>query len=257
MAETPITFSNHGQQMVGMIHDPARGRPGPALLMCHGFTGNRMEAHFLFVKMARKLAAAGYVVMRFDFRGSGESAGEFADVTIPGEVDDAKIALAYLRAHPAVDPERVTLLGLSMGGAVAATVAGQDEQLSGLILWSAVARLSSDWPELKGGASPPLGLQPDGRFDMGGLLLGPALLATRGEVEPLASINHFARPLLIIHGTEDKTVPPSHAEQYQQAVGGRASLHWIQNADHVFSAHAWEQEVFNITLDWLQENLPA
>jgi len=179
MAETPITFRNHDQQLVGMIHTPDRDKPSPAVLMLHGFTGNRMESHFLFVKMARRLAAAGYTAMRFDFRGSGESQGNFWEMTVPGEIDDARAALAWLRQHPAVDPERVILLGLSMGGAVAASVAGEDSDIVGLILWSAVADfgdVSRSVQPLPDDAPPLLGPLPDGRFDLGGLLLGTVLL---------------------------------------------------------------------------------
>jgi len=256
MAETPIIFRNHDQQLVGMIHTPDRSEPSPAVLMLHGFTGNRMEAHFLFVKMARRLAAAGYAAMRFDFRGSGESQGNFWEMTVPGEVDDARAALDWLRRHPAVDPDRVVLLGLSMGGAVAAAVAGIDPNVAGLILWSAVADLSG----LTRHVAPPaddtpqvLGPLPDGRFDLGGLLLGPAFRDTLPQVQPLESVQHYAGPALIIHGTNDEAVPPDHADRYLQAMGEkRALLHWVPGGDHVYSAHVWEEETFGVTLDWLR-----
>ena len=67
--EQPITFTNEGQQMVGMMHIPDLPRPLPAIVMYHGFTGNHIESHLLFVKMSRALAKAGIGSMRFDFRG--------------------------------------------------------------------------------------------------------------------------------------------------------------------------------------------
>jgi len=261
MAETPITFHNHGQQLVGMIHTPDSDEPAPAVLMLPGFTGNRVEAHFLFVKMARRLAAAGYVAMRFDFRGSGESQGNFWEMTLPGEVDDARAALAWLRRHPAVDPGKVALLGLSMGGAVAASVAGEDPTIAGLILWSAVADFSEVTravQPLPDDAPTVLGPLPDGRFDLGGLLLGPAFRETLGQVQPLESVKRYAGPALIIHGTNDDAVPPDHADRYLQAMGEkRAVRHWVQGADHVYSAHVWEEETFGMTLAWLRDALPV
>jgi len=260
MTETPITFRYHDQQLVGMIHTPDRDEPSPAILMLHGFTGNRMEPHFLFVKMARRLAAAGYTAMRFDFRGSGESQGNFWEMTVPGEIDDARAALTGLRRHPAVDPGRVILLGLSMGGAVAASVAGEDPEIAGLILWSAVADFSDvtrSIQPLPDDAPPVLGPLPDGRFDLGGLLLGSAFRETLGQVQPLESVRRYAGPALIIHGTNDEAVSPDHADRYLQAMGeGRAVRHWVQGADHVYSAHVWEEEAFAVTLDWLQDHLP-
>jgi len=259
MDETPITFHNHGQQLVGMIHKPEKENRSPAVLMLHGFTGTRIESHFLFVKMARRMSERGYFVMRFDFRGSGESQGEFSDVTIPGEIDDARKALSWLRQHPRVDPARVVLLGLSMGGCVAASVAGTDERIAGLILWSAIA----DPMEIVQNAraqsvainlTPP---QPDSTLDLGGYLIGFPFLQTLNEVIPLHNLQEFNRPTLIIHGTEDKSVPPDHAERYYRTIGPvSAELNWIREADHMYNTHRWEEEVFSITLEWLNKNIP-
>lgn len=66
------------------------------------------------------------LVVRFDFSGSGESDRNFEAVTLSGEVEEAKAILAYTRALSFVDPSRVFLAGLSMGGAVASIVAGDE-----------------------------------------------------------------------------------------------------------------------------------
>ena len=60
-------FLSAGQRVVATLHLPPTG-PAPGVVMCHGFTGHRIEAHFLFVKAARALCAAGLAVLRFDFR---------------------------------------------------------------------------------------------------------------------------------------------------------------------------------------------
>ncbi len=261
MVETAITFQNRGQRLAGMLHAPAQSGRRPALVMLHGFTGSRMESHFLFVKMARRLAAAGYFAMRFDFRGSGESEGAFQEMTIPAEIDDAQTALAWLRRQPGVDPERVALLGLSLGGAVAASVAGEDRRVAALLLWSAVADLQELFHKSAADLAtipPPLGRQADGTFDVGGLLLGPDFLATLESVQPLASIERYHGPVLILHGTRDGSVPPGHADRYLAAAGPeRTARYWIEGADHTYSAHVWEEEAFQLTLHWLQDYLPA
>jgi len=253
--EKQITFTNHGQQLVGMIHLPKTDARAPAVLMCHGFMGDRIESHFIFVKMARRLANAGYIVMRFDFRGSGESEGEFSDVTIPAEVDDARVALAWLRGQPEVDPKRVSLLGLSLGGAIAATLAGEDGNIAALVLWSALAEPSVFVAQgiAQADSHPaPLGVQPSSSFDLGGHLVGEGFRKTAGDVKPLESIRNYVGNLLILHGTRDEVIPPSEAERYQQALGKEhASLHWIEGADHTYSADMWEKEVFDLTVNWL------
>src|SRR5579863_7078284 len=101
--EQPVVFTNKGQQLVGMVHVPEKVRPLPAVVLYHGFTGNHLESHLLFVKTARALAKAGIGSLRFDFRGSGNSEGKFSDMTVSGEIDDAMVALDFLSGQSWVD----------------------------------------------------------------------------------------------------------------------------------------------------------
>ncbi|MCH9006849.1 alpha/beta hydrolase [candidate division KSB1 bacterium] len=69
--ETPVTFVRDSLQLVGMLHLPAeRTEPVPAVLMLHGFTGNKTETHSLYTRLARQLATQGIAALRFDFAGS-------------------------------------------------------------------------------------------------------------------------------------------------------------------------------------------
>ena len=97
--ESPVVFENKGQQIVGMLHLPeGRGR-FPTALLLHGFTGTKVEAHRMFVKLSRALADHGIASLRFDYRGSGDSAGEFEDMTIRSEVADSLEAIKVLARH--------------------------------------------------------------------------------------------------------------------------------------------------------------
>src|SRR5688572_7518972 len=96
----------------GMLHLPP-GRSGaraPAVVVLHGCTGHRVEEGRSFVLLGRALADAGLHCLRFDFRGSGESDGDFESVTLEGEVAEARAALAFVRGLASVDPARVALL---------------------------------------------------------------------------------------------------------------------------------------------------
>ncbi len=237
-----------------MMHVPeGTSGPFPAVLMMHGFSGDRVESHFLFVKTARALAEAGFVVLRFDFRGSGESEGRFQDVTVGSEVSDGLAVLDWLAARPEVDPRRLALLGLSMGGCVASLIAGQDERVKALVLWAAVADPMGLFVELQKTTPmpPPLGIQPDGTVDLGGYLMGPEFIHTLPDARPLEAVQRYTGPALIVHGTQDPTVPPRHAEMYKEALGERAQLVWVEGADHTFSAHVWEQKAISTTREWL------
>jgi alpha/beta superfamily hydrolase len=105
----PVTFKNQGQELVGILHVPdalQSGERAPAIVMFHGFTGNKSESHRLFVHVAKALCNADFVVLRFDFRGSGDSDGEFEDMTVPGEVSDAREALTFLSKLDFVDKDQ-------------------------------------------------------------------------------------------------------------------------------------------------------
>ncbi|NPA90160.1 MAG: alpha/beta fold hydrolase [Chloroflexi bacterium] len=251
-------LQNKGQRIASMLHLPDEQKPHPGILMLHGFTGHRMESHLLFVKAARTFARAGYTVLRFDFRGSGESEGRFQDMTIPEEIDDALHVFNWFAAHPTVDPERLTVLGLSMGGCIAAHVAGMDDRVKALILWAPVADPDSLTTHIAETTplDPPLGPQPDGTIDLGGYLVGPEFLETLPDIKPLQVVKNYTGPALIVHGTKDPSVPPSHAEMYKEVLGDRAELVWVEGADHTFSAHVWEQFVFRTTLEWLKKHGP-
>ena len=115
--ERPVVFYNQDQQINGILHSPTgHDAPCPAVAFFHGFTGTKVEPHRIFVKTARELAAIGFYVLRFDFRGSGDSEGDFSEMTIGGEVSDAIKSIDVLTAMQGVDPERIGILGLSMGG---------------------------------------------------------------------------------------------------------------------------------------------
>jgi hypothetical protein len=248
-----------GGNLAASFHLPAAPRPAPAALLLHGFTGHRGEAHFLFVHTARALAAAGIAALRVDFRGSGESDGAFSDMTVETEIADADAALDWLRARPEVDPARVSVLGLSMGGAVAACLSGRDgaagrERVAALVLWAAVAHFDGlrRRAEAEDGGPPRL---PDGTVDIGGIALGSAFGQVLEALRPGEEVVGFQGPALIVHGTEDQAVALSHAEEFAGLLGERARTHIIQGADHVFSSVPWQAEAIGATRDFLLEAL--
>ncbi len=93
-----------------------RGMPHPGVILCHGFTGNRMAPQFLFVSFSRLLQRRGIASIRMDFYGSGESEGIFEEMTISSEIEDLQEIPRSFQERAEVDKERVFLLGLSPGG---------------------------------------------------------------------------------------------------------------------------------------------
>ncbi|MFZ0073992.1 MAG: alpha/beta fold hydrolase, partial [Xanthobacteraceae bacterium] len=114
-----VTFSSDGLQLAGVVHVPEGLRPGerrPAVIMMHGFGANRNGGP---AWVCGQLEAWGYVALRFDFRGCGDSGGERGRVIPMEEVADARHALSYMASRPEVDPDRIALAGSSLGAGVA------------------------------------------------------------------------------------------------------------------------------------------
>jgi hypothetical protein len=247
--ETQVAFAVQGEEIFGVLHVPGT-IPAPGVVMCHGFTGHKAETHRLFVTAAREFCEAGMVVLRFDFRGSGDSAGEFRDMTISREIEDAQAAVRFLSSRVEVDAERIGALGLSLGGGVAACLSGR-ERLQALVLWAAVAHPGRQFEH----RFPDFG--EEGWVDMQGWGLGRAFAEDTLNVHPLAEVTRHAGPVLIVHGAKDESVLPSDAQDYKDAIGERAELRYIEGADHTFSSFPWKGEAISASRQFFVKTLGA
>lgn len=246
-------FEVENQRIAATVHIPEE-TPAPGVVMCHGFTGHRIEAHFLFVKAARELCSAGLNVLRFDFRGSGESAGLFRDMTISAEIADALAALDILREEPTVDEDSVALIGLSLGGLVAACTAARDGAVAALVLWSAVADMVELVKERWQMPTDPGRLDVRGHYEHGAHQVGVGFLLDALRIKPLKEIADYTGPALVVHGTEDEAVPTGHARMYVDAMEA-GTLRIVEGADHTYGTVAFEREVIEATRDWLLDQL--
>lgn len=130
--ETEVVFAApDGAKLAGSLLLPPGEGPFAALLFASGSgPQNRDEeilGHPVFGTMARFFAARGVASLRFDDRGVGGSEGRHEDSTVAQDVADLGAALAFLKARPEVDPQRVRLVGHSQGGLTAALLAQRAE----------------------------------------------------------------------------------------------------------------------------------
>jgi len=255
--EKQISLTVKGLHLYGMLHVPEGQQPFPALALFHGFGGTRIEPHRLFVKASRLLAREGIASLRLDFRGSGDSEGDFRSMTLSGEIQDAKAALTFLRSQSQVNPDRLGVLGLIMGGYVAAAVAAQDPTLKALVLWAASARGSSYFPfyhHLSGKNRKEW--ETNGERDFGGNLLSAEFLQDGATLpDPLPLLQNFPGKALILHGEKDATVPTEEAQIFKNALGEKGTLQLIKGADHTFNKSSWESELLETTVSWVKANL--
>jgi hypothetical protein len=259
MIERPVVFSSEGQQVVAMWHG-AEGvtGPAPAVVMCHGFTGHKSEAHRLFVEAARDFAARGLGVLRFDFRGSGDSEGAFVDMTVSSEVRDARAALAHVRTLPEVDTKRIVLFGLSMGGMVTAIASGDEPELAALVLWNPTADLAQI-AERRRTEGADQQLREWQCVDQNGWAVGLPFLAELPQLKPLEAILKSNVPVLIVLGEADEVVSPEEGYTYEKilrAAGRSVEVHLVRGGGHTFQTLPHKKEAIEVTGAWLA-NLPS
>ena len=125
-----------GERIFAAHHRPAQPA-SRAIVMCHPLGEEKLWAHRVFVTFARDLAAAGFAVMRFDFRGEGDSDRPFELSDFETRIEDACVAIDTVRdLNPSVSA--VTTLGLRFGACVAAAAATRRSDVSQLILWDPI-----------------------------------------------------------------------------------------------------------------------
>jgi acetyl esterase/lipase len=254
--ETPVVFSHEGMQIMGVLHRPEAPSNPPAVVFYHGCTGSRSEAHWLFVKLARYLAARGIMTLRFDFRHSGESEGDFRDMTLSGEISDGIRAVEYLVSECGADPARIGLLGISMGGAIAAIVASRlREKVKSCVLVNPVAKPFEDLCFLAQARAVDVSSFP---VDFNSFLFGKAFFDELPSIRPLDEIVGAVCPFLVVNGAADRTVQPARSHEYVEtlrAAGIPAEFFSVEGADHTFASAAWESMLFERVGEWFAKTL--
>lgn len=126
----------NGDRIFAGHHAPARPA-SRAIVMCHPLGEEKLWAHRVFVSFARDLAEAGFAVLRFDFRGEGDSERAFDQTDFESRIQDTCFAVDTVRElNPTV--AEVTLLGLRLGASVAAAAAARRSDVARLVLWDPV-----------------------------------------------------------------------------------------------------------------------
>lgn len=203
--------------------------PRRGLVLCHGFpTGPRWaeSSGRTYPEFADRIAAdAGWAVLAFNFRGTGESEGDFS---MAGWANDLRAAVDHLVDQPNVDG--VWLAGFRTGGALAFWVAAGDDRVRGVATFGAPADFD-DW------ASEPR------RFLETARSLGvvrtpgyPGDFATWSQelktIRAIDVVDQLApRPVMIVHGTIDDVVPLADARVLADSAEG-SELRIITGAGH-------------------------
>ena len=124
-----------GEARFCVFHPAADSMLGGAFVYVHPFAEEMNKSRRMAALQSRSLAAAGFAVLQVDLYGCGDSAGEFADATWSGWVDDVVAAANWLRERAGCVP---SLWGLRAGCLLAAEASEQIDAVAGLLFWQPV-----------------------------------------------------------------------------------------------------------------------
>lgn len=279
VSEKAIVFTCDGEQLLGIVGVPEVAETTGVLIVVGG-PQYRVGSHRQFLLLSCALAVAGYPVMRFDYRGMGDSSGDlrnFEEV----DLDIAAAIDAFIAASPVV--ERVVIWGLCDAASAALLYwdGTRDPRVGGLVLLNPWVRSEATlarahikhyytqrllqpefWRKLLGGQ---LGL---GRA-IGGFLnnlrqsrtqtvSGDDQGALPFQERMLRGLQAFPGRVLVILSGDDYTTKEfiettKASQRWQAALGSeRVTTQTVAEANHTFSSAAWRAAAEVATLDWLK-----
>lgn len=290
MTETPFTMPCEGSDLLAIYHPGHHAGADNAetgVVIVVGGPQYRVGSHRQFLLLARRLARAGIPVLRFDYRGMGDSAGDFAgfeaiDADIRAAVD------ALCARSPAV--ERVVLWGLCDAASANLFYAHTDPRVAGLVLLNPwvhseegaartylkhyyLQRLRDPafWRKLAGGGvnigESLRSLADKIKTVLGGGKQPEAPAAEDGEdtsgndalaARMAAGMEQFTDPVLLLLSGRDFTAKEfidaaARSALWQKLLGqDRVTRGDLAEADHTFSRAQWRAWVEDRTLDWVK-----
>ena len=297
VSEQKFDFPSAGLKLSGIVHVPddlPQGERRAAFLVLHGFGSNKNSGSAQ--RPAEVLAKLGYVALRFDMRGCGDSEGEHGRVICLEQVEDTRNALTALAQHPSVDPGRIAVVGTSFGGAVAVYAGGTDPRLAAVVSnggWGDGERkfrgqhpTPEKWAKFtamleegrrhreRTGASlmvPRYDIVPIPQHVADNLAQQNVQMLAPGSIEMFPAetaqsmfdfraddvVGKIApRPLLLLHSANDSVTPTEQSVEMFKRAGQPTELHLLSGLDH-FMFSEKSTRVWSIMRDWLDTYFPA
>jgi uncharacterized protein len=256
-----VTFTADGITLVGNLAVAADG--APTAVLTGPFTGVKEQVVGVY---AAKLHERDLTTLAFDHRGFGESGGRRAHEDSQGKLADLRAAVSLLAAHPAVDPVRLAVVGICLGGGYAVRAAATDPRIRAVVgiaggynspvrfsagdpdgyrraLGSFIGRYDDELPAVApdGGVAAMSGDEPYAYY--GTRRSGAAHWENRVTYGSLHALMTFdalgaaplltATPLLVVHGRTDAYCAPELAEALYTTAAGPKEIRWLDARQHI------------------------
>jgi pimeloyl-ACP methyl ester carboxylesterase len=265
-----VNFQNQGMNMAATLVLPQGVKKPAIVITCNGFAEDRFYkeipntgGEFFYDRVSRLFAQQGIATLRIDYRGSGESDGDYTMTTFSSQISDVLAAVEYVENNlkRKVDKHRIGLFGHSQGGLVISVASGQDKRVESVAMWSAPSSPPVNYSTLMTvqGIRDGLALPEGGTIVLplywkdiflGDIELGKGFFVDLFAVDPVASIRNYTGPLMYVAGRYDYIVFP-------QPLAGQAFMNQhegleklvVLEGDHEFNSDV-SFEMFDDAVFW-------
>lgn len=250
MVRKTVVFEVDGLKIAGQLYLPDKNdqAPSPAVCVCHGIPAKSPEpSDEGYPLLAERICRQGFVVLIFNFRGTGASGGNF---DILGWSRDLKSAIDYLWALPEADRSHLSLLGFSGGAAVSVYAAAQNRRVSSVVTCACPAEFTFftevDKPQSVIDHFRSIGIIRDKDFPY-------SVEEWFNDFKLVSPIRYIAgvapRPLLLVHGNKDEVIDVSHAYRLYNKAGEPRQIVIVDDAGHRLRQ---DGRAMAIVTDWLK-----
>ncbi|MCC2259355.1 alpha/beta hydrolase, partial [Intestinimonas aquisgranensis] len=250
IAET-VSIEANGRTIPAVVTLPVGEGPFPAVVLNHGHGGNKDEGTG-FGGIAEALAEAGIASIRMDFPGCGDSTEPFTENTLSNMIADSNAAKDYLVANYPVDADKLGILGYSMGGRVALEIiTAEDNPYKATLILSGLSTpgdeaIANILPEGMTVEDAIAVAEEKGSYDYttqyGQNLSLSAQWFTDMLVDPLANIDNYTGPMLVIHGDKDDVVTDATNKLTVSSYPAAEEL-IVPDADHGYGFYSDQPDV--------------
>ncbi len=235
MKTEPVSFESEGQTIKGILHLPDKKRP-PCVIASHGLQSSKESEKFIAI--GERFSQEEIAMLRFDYRGCGESEGSPQEDTITRRMADLQAAIDFMRSYPGIGKKR-GLLGSSLGGYLSLMKASADREIRTTIAWATPFHLDDLGAKKEGEEYPPP---------------GEAFLQDLSNHRLLPHLPKVSN-CLIIHGSKDELVPTDQAWEIFQGLGSPKEIRVIEGGDHRFSNPVHRQRAIDLSVAWFKKFL--
>jgi len=230
-----VAFVSEGMKISGILHLPDKGTP-PCVIASHGLLSSKDSEKY--IALGERMSGEGMAMLRFDFRGIGESEGSEEENTISKKIADLSAAVDFVRRYPGLG-ESVGVIGSSLGGFISLIMASMDERVKATVVWATPHHLD-DLKSKKRDENTPL--PPEVFFED----------LSRHRLLPLLS---KVSRCMVIHGEKDELVPVEQAWEIFYHLAEPKEIYVIEEANHRLTDPGHRRRAIELSVAWFKKYL--